>query len=114
MGAAAARAAIPRQDRGRGYRRGSHRGGGRGHSSRQPSQPADRTRGSRVWFFLCIVIALIVAVAVIVTAIVVAGVVAVIVIGVVVASLNGAVIAVGPRTIGKRRSHRRQQGAGVR
>jgi Flp pilus assembly protein TadB len=120
MGAAAARAAIPRQDRGRGYRRGSHRGGGRGHSSRQPSQPADRTRGSRVWFFLCIVIALIVAVAVIVTAIVVAGVVAVIagvvaVIGVVVVvSLNGTVIAVGPRTIGKRRSHRRQQGAGVR
>ena len=31
MGTAAARAAIPRQDRGRGYRRGSHRGGGRGH-----------------------------------------------------------------------------------
>ena len=103
MGAAAARAAIPRQDRGRGYRRGSHRGGGRGHSSRQPSQPADRTRGSRVWFFLCIVIALIVAVAVIVTAIVVAGVVAVIV------AVIGVVVVQPQRHSHRRRStHHRQ------
>ena len=80
-------------------RRGSRRGGGRGHSSRQPSQqPAGCTRRSRVRFFLLlrrrrIVVAVTVVVAV---------------------SLTGTVIAVGPGTIGKRRSHRRQQCAGVR